>query len=59
MNVIIRPNCIYLLADQNSLHEQFYTYFVIPIESNLHNRGYFCNMLLQPTQPKSPDNLLN
>jgi hypothetical protein len=33
--------------------------FVILIELNLGNRGYFGNLLYQPTQSKSPENLLN
>jgi hypothetical protein len=34
-------------------------FFVILIESNLHNIDYFCNILLQPTQPKLLDILIN
>ena len=60
MYVIIRPNFVNLLEDPNSLHEQFYTSpFVISIELNLDNRGYFGNLLFQPTQSKTPGNLLN
>jgi len=44
----------------NNSHEQLHTTsFVIPTESNLRNRGYFCNLLFQPTQSKLLDNLLN
>jgi hypothetical protein len=32
---------------------------VISIELNLDNRGYFGNLLFQPTQSKTPGNLLN
>jgi len=55
MYVTIRSSVAFLGADDNS-HGQFHTTsFASSVESNLHNRGYFGNMLFRPKQPQLLD----